>query len=311
MKYWQLLAGVIPVVFILGCSQPREGRPAAPKAAPGESSPLHVAKAPSMPNDVFAELEAQPQPAAGAAPVAALPRKVIRTGDIQLRVADFDTVVRKFRQSVDEIKGAYVAKAEITGSPGTPRRGTWTVRLPAASFDAFMEELAELGVPERNVIDSRDVTEEFYDLEARIRNKKAEEARLVKLLDSSTGKLDEILKVEHEISRARGEVEHMEGRSRMMENLAAMTTVTVVILEVKDYVPPPASPAPQAPTFAARIKQTFGDSTGALIQLSEFVILVLVGLAPWVPVMALTGTCIYAGARISKRRVTIKNIPST
>ena len=145
--------------------------------------------------------------AGGGQPAKPMPPKIIRTGDINLIVDDFEPAFSKFKQLVDGIKGAYIAKAEISGSSGQPRTGVWKVRVPADAFDSLMGQLATLGMPERNVIDSRDVTEEFYDLEARVRNKRTEEARLIKHLETSTGKLDEILKVEHEITRVRGEVE--------------------------------------------------------------------------------------------------------
>jgi hypothetical protein len=168
--------------------------------------------------------------------------------------------------------------------------------VPAGAFDAFMEQLGGIGVPERNVIDSRDVTEEYYDLDARLRNKKTEEARLIKHLEASTGKLDEILKVEHEISRVRGEIEQMEGRLKMIDNLATLTTVNVSMQEIKGYVPL------TAPTFGTRIQRTFGNSTDALARFGEFVVLFLVGLAPWLPLIVLVGVCIYFIMRANKRR---------
>jgi hypothetical protein len=227
--------------------------------------------------------------------------KIIRTGDVQIIVDNFDAAYGKFKQDVDAIKGAYIAKAEISGSAGTPRRGTWKVRIPVTSFDSFMEQLAGLGVPERNVIDSRDVTEEYYDVEARLRNKKTEEARLVKHLETSTGKLEEILKVEHEISRVRGDIEQMEGRLRMIDNLATLTTVNVTMQEIKNYVPA------QAPTFSTRITRTFGNSTDALVRFGELVVLAAVGLAPWLPLIAVVAILLYVGINISRRTLASKS----
>jgi tellurite resistance protein len=60
--------------------------------------------------------------------------------------------------------------------------------------------------------DAQDVTEEFYDVDARLRNKRVEEQRLVEHLKKSTARLQDILAVEREISRVRGEIEQMEGR---------------------------------------------------------------------------------------------------
>ena len=94
------------------------------------------------------------------------------------------------------------------------------------------------------------MTEEFFDLEARIRNKQEEEKRLLKHLADSTGKLEDILKVESELTRVRGEVEQMQGRLRFLANRADLSTVTITATELKDYSPP--SPV----TLAAQIQTT-------------------------------------------------------
>ena len=311
MKFLPSIAGILALGLVSGCSDsspryrgaPQGGAPAAAKRmqmGSGEGGETEMADA--LMNGLDGK-GSQP-PAPGEQPAKPMPPKIIRTGDINLIVDDFDPAFGKFKQLIDGIKGAYIAKAEISGSSGQPRTGVWKVRVPAVAFDSFLDRLTTLGMPERNVIDSRDVTEEFYDLEARLRNKKTEEARLIKHLETSTGKLDEILKVEHEISRVRGEVEQMEGRLRMIDNLATLTTVSVTIREIKNYRPP------QAPTFATRIQQTFGDSTDALIGFGEIVTICAVGLAPWLPLLAIVAACIYAAVRYSKRRSVVPNVLS-
>jgi hypothetical protein len=245
------------------------------------------------PKEFLLEMAMQPQNAEAARPIV---QKIIRSGDIQLIVEDFDSALAKFKQIVHGIKDAYIAKAEIGGSSGQPRYGNWKVRVPVPAFDSFMEQLSGLGVPERNVTDSRDVTEEFYDLDSRLRNAKKEEARLIKHLETSTGKLEDILKVEKEISRVRGDIEQMEGRLRMIDNLATLTTVAVSIREIKNYVPP------QAPSFSGRIQRTFSNSTDALTQFGELAVLIVVGLAPWLPLLAIAAVCVYGALRIQRRR---------
>ena len=88
-------------------------------------------------------------------------------------------------------------------------------------------------MPQKNTTDSQDVTEEYYDVEARIKNKRVEEERLLKHLEQSTGKLEDILKVEKEISRVRGEIERQQGRLQYLDKLSALTTVTITLHERK------------------------------------------------------------------------------
>ena len=103
----------------------------------------------------------------------------------------------------------------------------------------------------RNHVGSQDVTEEYVDLEARIRNKREEEKRLLKHLADSTGKLEDILAVEKELSRVRGEAEQMEGRLRFLADRAELSTVTIEASEWKDFKPPVAA------TFRTQVGRTF------------------------------------------------------
>src|SRR5262249_41657357 len=193
-------------------------------------------------------------------------------------VNDFDQAEQALKKLIEDLKDGYVAQAMITGSAGSPRHGLWKVRVPVNQLDAFVAAVTRLGVPEKNSIDSKDVTEEYYDLEARIKNKKVEEDRLLKHLEKSTGKLEEILAVEREISRVRGEIEQHEGRLRLLANLTALTTVTINIQEIKNYVPP------QTPTFASTISTTFLGSFNLLVDFGKGIFLLLLALTPWLPV---------------------------
>ncbi len=130
-------------------------------------------------------------------------------------------------------------------------------------------------------VGSQDVTEEYFDLEARIRNKQEEEKRLLKHLADSTGKLEDILKVEAELTRVRGEVEQMQGRLRFLANRADLSTVTITATELKNYTPP------QPVTLATQINTTFFGSLNALIALGESLLLVVIALVPWLPLIAL------------------------
>jgi hypothetical protein len=128
---------------------------------------------------------------------------------------------------------------------------------------------------------------EYYDLEAQIANKQQEEKRLLKHLDESTGKLEDILRVENELSRVRGEVEQMQGRIRYLANLTALCTVTVKASELEDFTPP------VQPTFAIQVGRTFKDSVALLTTFVKGLVLIVVALAPWLLLGALIALPIY------------------
>jgi hypothetical protein len=226
------------------------------------------------------ERAAAPGGTMGAPVPPAMPRKIIYNAQVTLVVESVGSLEQELEKLCTE-SGGYIAEKTISGSAHEKRQGTWKVRIPSDRFNAFLASVGRLGEMQQNHIDSQDVTQEYYDLEARISNKQQEEKRLQKHLDDSTGKLEDILAVERELSRVRGEVEQMQGRLRYLANQTDLSTVTISASELVDYTPP------VSPTFAAQIGRTFRESTQLLADFGKGVVLVAVAAAPWVPVVAL------------------------
>jgi hypothetical protein len=221
---------------------------------------------------------AAPAGAAQAAPAEPEPRKIIYTANVDLVVDDFATAEQQLMQLVQEHKG-YVAKSDVSGTAGFRRNGSWTVRVPVDRYEAFRQALTGLGELTRSKLDSQDVTDEYHDLEAGIKNKKEEEERLREHLKKSTGKLEDILAVERELTRVRGEIERQQGRLQYLSRLTALTTVTVTVQERKDYVPP------TSPAFGTTVGRTFWGSVEVLEDFGKAIVLVAVALAPWLPIV--------------------------
>ena len=165
-------------------------------------------------------------------------RKIIYDAQVDLIVESVDPVAKKVGSLVQEARG-YIAEQNVTGSPGTQRSMRWRFRIPVEQFDSFVDSIVALGELERNNRTSQDVTEQYYDLEARIKNKRVEEQTLNKILQERSGKLEDVLKIEIELSRVRGEIEQLEGKIRVLENLASLATLTLNVRERDKYAPPP------------------------------------------------------------------------
>jgi hypothetical protein len=114
---------------------------------------------------------------------------------------------------------------------------------------------------------------------------------LINHLEKTTGKLSDILEVERELSRVRGEIEQMQGRLNMLANLTSLTTVDVYIREVKNFVPP------TAPTYGDEVNRTFSSSWTGLVSTGKNVSLKLIGAIPWLPVWLVVGLILYVPAR--------------
>jgi hypothetical protein len=209
---------------------------------------------------------------------AAVERKIVYTADVDIVVEEFDLVPSQVKDLAEQHSG-YIAKSNIRGRPGSPRSGEWTIRVPVANYEDFLAAARELGETRSVRTDSDDVTAEFYDVEARIRNKKQEEDRLRKHLEESTGKLEDILQVEREISRVRGEIERMEGRMRVLKDLTSLTTINLRVDEIKDYVPE------GDPTYTTRVRRAFSGSISALVAAAKAVSIAIVAAVPWLGVL--------------------------
>jgi len=250
--------------------------PQSPPAAATVAAPVVAAEATDFPTAVRAQ------------------RKIVYQADIDLIVEDFSQVPAKLSAIVKQFD-AFVSKSGRGGPSGSPRSGQWTIRVPVAHFDELLQAAQELGEVRKVDTRSQDMSEEYYDIEARIRNKKQEEARLLKLLEERTGELEDVLAVEREVSRVRGEVDQLEGRMRVLADLTSLSTVTLRVEEIKNYQPP------EAAGFGTRVRRQFDGSVAALKVTGEWLVLFIVGAAPWLGTIGIPAMVV---ALVLRRRIT-------
>jgi len=202
---------------------------------------------------------------------------IVYNATLDVIVKDLEAATPEVEKLVAGHKG-FVAKSEVKGNTGTRRTATYTLRVPVAAFPALKEGLLALGTPERNVVDTQDVTEEFIDVEARIKNLKEQEAKLNELLKEKRKeeKLEDVIKVSDRIYVVRGDIERAQGRRNYLQNRVQLSTINVTLREIKDY-------KPAATSFSARIGEMFRKSWEALVDFGEGFVLVVVALVPWAP----------------------------
>ncbi|HEY3392318.1 MAG TPA: DUF4349 domain-containing protein [Lacipirellulaceae bacterium] len=206
------------------------------------------------------------------------PRRIIYEAEISLVVKDVSAVESQIAALLKEHQG-YVAESSIDRKQGEELSGRWRVRIPVERFDAFLDGVAQLGVAESRKQTAQDVTEEFVDLEAQISNKKKLEERIVELVNNQSGEIKDVIEVERELGRVRGEIEQMEGRLRYLTNRTELTTVSIFAREVDDYVPP------QAPSFANQIQRAWANSLQSLQNFGQQAVVAAVYAFPWIIVL--------------------------
>ncbi|MEZ4826620.1 MAG: DUF4349 domain-containing protein [Bacteroidia bacterium] len=156
-------------------------------------------------------------------------RKLIKEGRLEFQTTSIDSTRNTVLRATKIYKG-YVSSDEAYN---TPERTTVTmvVRIPSSEFDNFLQD-ATVGVKkfDRKDIQAKDVTEEFLDIEARLKTQKALEARYEELLKKANS-VSEILEIEKQSGELRAEIESIEGRMRYLENRISLSTITLSFYE--------------------------------------------------------------------------------
>ncbi|MEO1075095.1 MAG: DUF4349 domain-containing protein, partial [Bacteroidota bacterium] len=160
-------------------------------------------------------------------------RQLIKTGRLSLRVDDYDEAVGALRDTVARFD-AYLA-GEQEQRRTYRIENTVTVRVRAAEFDAMVAALASIArTVESRSIDVQDVTEEFVDVEARLRSRRAAEERYLAILQQADD-VNDVLAVQRQLDQVREEIERVEGRLRFLRDRVGFSTLTVTLFEETEY----------------------------------------------------------------------------
>jgi hypothetical protein len=153
-----------------------------------------------------------------------LDRKIISTASIQLEVKNVQIIFNEIT-NITVAQGGFISSSSVYDAGGR-NNGQVTVRIPQANFYQTVEQIEALGTTKSKQISGQDVTEEFIDTGARLDNLKRQEARLQEILKMANTVKD-VLEVEHELERVRGEIERLTGRLNYLNRSVEMSTITV------------------------------------------------------------------------------------
>jgi hypothetical protein len=157
--------------------------------------------------------------------VETIDRKIIKQGEIKFETADVHKTKSLIDQTVRELNG-YISKENV-GDYSERLEHQLIIRVPADKFDLLLNNISEsVDKFDRKNIDVLDVTEEYIDVQVRVKTKKELQARYMELLKQAE-KVDEILNIEREIGKLQTEIETVEGRMRYLNDRIAFSTLTV------------------------------------------------------------------------------------
>jgi len=223
------------------------------------------------------ESASAPQPANGAA----TERLIIRNADLDIVVQDTEAAVDELNAMADEL-GGYVIESNLNQYQ-EGMRARLRIRVPADSLDTALERIHELAVEVNNQnVSGQDVTEEYVDLQSRMRHLEATEERLLTFMQEAED-TEAALEVYDRLQNIQAEIERVRGRIQYLEESAAMATISIDIT--------PSELAQPIQVGGWRPQGTLRDAFESLIRVLQFLvdalIVIVVLIAPVVALIAL------------------------
>jgi hypothetical protein len=283
-------------VLVVGCGM------AAPTAAP---PPELMERGAEMPLDMAAEA---PAPAVAEPPAVSVvgtqdfvsERMIVRTANLSLVVEDTEETLEAIEDLAAEL-GGYISNLNAW-RVNEQLAATVTLRVPSVSFDEARERVKDLATElENENVSGQDVSEEYVDLEARLRNLERVEDELLEFLaaaQESNEDIEDIFIIYERITQVRQEIEQIQGRMQYLENVTTLATLTINLTpeeEVEPVVEPGWEPLRQA-------RDALRSLVTALQGLVDVLIWVGLFFLPMVLLLALPFVLAWLGWYLWRRR---------
>jgi hypothetical protein len=217
-------------------------------------------------------------------------RKIIRNGSFALTVKSFEPFFAELRSQAN-FRGGFVAEVQANRGAGSVSAAQIVVRIHPDNVDAFTSWLREQGTLTSEHLTSEDISEQYFDLSARLQNARRFETRLLEMLKTQTGKLQDLVLVEEKLNQIREQIEQFEGKIRLYDNLTGLATLTLSVSVEEHYVV--SHPA----TFGQLVLSTWQNSTRAFLESLQALALACVAITPWIPPLCILGALLWLGQK--------------
>ncbi len=155
---------------------------------------------------------------------------IVQTASLNILATNYDEASALI-DKLAAAHGGYVEKLDAKAQTGNARELSASLRIPTKQLDGFLADVRRLGHVEEETRSNEEVSEQYVDLQARLKSARATEQRLIELLGTRTGKLQDVLEAERELARVRGEIESMQGESAILVHRVNYATVQVDLSE--------------------------------------------------------------------------------
>jgi hypothetical protein len=228
---------------------------------------------------------------AGGELAAAPERKLVRTAELHLEVASYANARAKMDAELARL-GGYVAQARVEHADGAVAAARLELRVPAPELERFMSDSASLGRVLYEDVQSREISDEYYDAEARLANARRLEQRLLEFADNKAADVKGLLEVERELGRVREDIETLQGRLKGYAERVALSSLSLQLTS-RERVS-----IGDPPGLGSDLKHALVESSRGVLQTARSTLLVAAALLPWLP---LIGLLAYLGRRVARR----------
>lgn len=178
--------------------------------------------------------QAMPSPtSASSATTPNIPRQVTKTGNLNILVDTAETAVQNIQAIAESVAG-YVSDSTLYEVTPGVKAGAITIRVPADKFDQTLNRIKELAVKvESENVNANDVTEQFIDLEARLKNLKAQETQYLDILKKAT-KVEDVLNITNQLNQVRQQIDSWQGQLKYLSSQVDLSTITINLTAEKE-----------------------------------------------------------------------------
>lgn len=201
---------------------------------------------------------------------------IIKTADVELKVphSAFQTKIIKAEEIAGK-HGGYILASNVNESTKY-LSGSVSIRVPVGDFEAALGEMTGLGTLKNKITSGEEVSQEYIDLQARLRNWKLQEATILDLMDRSTS-IEDTIRVQQQLSTIQLEIEQLQGRLNFLRDQTTYGTITASFITGAAPAPPRPTPIVRAWRQAVDTMEAIGS--GLVLSLGVVIpMLILLGL---------------------------------
>ncbi|WP_052350280.1 DUF4349 domain-containing protein [Paenibacillus gorillae] len=222
-------------------------------------------------------------------------QKLIYKADLTMEVSAYEDAVTELQTAIHQ-SGGYILQFQ-DGQYHNEKGSTYTIKVPSSSFMSFIDRLDGIKHTRfERQLGATDVTEEYVDLESRLKAKQVVEERLLGFIDKAE-KADDLVKFSQQLSVVQEEIEQIKGRVRYLDRNVAFSTI-----ELRLYQPSSAAASVAAAGLGAKMSSALKGSFNGVMTFLEGLLIFLSGALPVLVFLAIIGGAVYAIYRKIKKR---------